>query len=123
MTLKELYASIGGDYDQALRVLRVEKLINKHICKLEKNGLFDDLREAGANMDETELFEKSHAIKGVCGNLGLTELASCASEISDEFRPGANRSFTDEEVKEKLQHIDDLYQKTKDGIKEYEASK
>lgn len=123
MTLKELYASIGGDYDQAIRVLRVEKLINKHILKLEKNGLFDALAEAGKSMDETEIFEKTHAIKGVCGNLGLTELAACASELSDEFRPGTSRNLSDEEVKEKLQHIDDLYQKTKDGIRAYEASK
>ena len=31
MTLKELYSKIGGDYDQAVRVLRMEKLIDKHI--------------------------------------------------------------------------------------------
>ena len=29
MTLQELYIEIGGDYDQAVRVLRVEKLIDK----------------------------------------------------------------------------------------------
>ena len=33
MTLPELYQTIGGDYDQALRVLHIEKLIDKHIRK------------------------------------------------------------------------------------------
>ena len=56
MTLKELYDSIGGNYDQALRVLRVEKLINKHILKLAKNGVVNTLLEAGKTMDPTQLF-------------------------------------------------------------------
>ena len=47
MTLQELYQQIGGDYDQALRVLRVEKLVDKHIRKLTKNGLIEALVGAG----------------------------------------------------------------------------
>ena len=39
MTLQELYRQIGGDYEQALKVLRVEKLADKHIRKLPGNGL------------------------------------------------------------------------------------
>ena len=31
MTIQELYQMIDGDYDQAIRVLRVDKLIDKHI--------------------------------------------------------------------------------------------
>ena len=38
MTLQELYDTIGGDYEQAVRVLRMDKLIDKHIRKLPKNG-------------------------------------------------------------------------------------
>ena len=46
MTLRELYSEIGGDYDQALRVLRVEKLIDKHIRKLTSNGVVEGLVDA-----------------------------------------------------------------------------
>lgn len=122
MTLKELYDSIGGNYDQALRVLRVEKLINKHILKLAKNGVVNTLLEAGKTMDPTQLFETSHAVKGVCSNLGLTAIADAASEISEEYRPGNPRKFTDDEVREKISRIADMYKRTADGIRSYEES-
>ena len=122
MTLQELYQMIDGDYEQALRVLRVEKLMDKHIRKLPKNGVVDVLLEAGKEQDPKQLFDAAHAVKGVCGNLGLTKIAELASEISEEFRPGNPRKLSDEEVAEKMQQIGDLYQKTLDGIRRYEEN-
>lgn len=120
MTLRELYQSIGGDYDQAIRVLRVEKLVDKHIRKLSKNGVIEALLEAGGGMDPTQLFETSHAVKGVCANLGLTAISAAASEISEEFRPGNARHMTDEQVHQKLADIRVLYDKAAAGIRSYE---
>ena len=121
MTLQELYSSIGEDYEQALRVLRVEKLVDKHIRKLPKNGLIEALLAAGEGMDAGRLFEAAHAAKGNCGNLGLTKLREATSEIAEEFRPGNPRKMTDEEVGAKLQEIAALYEQTADAIKQYEA--
>ena len=120
MTLQELYENINGDYAQAMRVLRMEKLMDKHIRKLTKNGVVDKLLAAGETMDPTALFEAAHAAKGVCGNLGLVALASAASEIAEEFRPGNARRMDDAEVKEKLGAIAALYRKTAEGIARYE---
>ena len=39
MTLQELYQHIGADYERALRVLRMDKLLDKHIRKLLQNGV------------------------------------------------------------------------------------
>ena len=119
MTLKELYDSIGGDYEQAMRVLRVEKLVGKHIRKLTQNGVVDGLLRAGETMEPTEMFEAAHAMKGVCANLGLTKLASAASELAEEYRPGNPRTMTDRQVTEKLRAIRALYEKTVDGIRQY----
>lgn len=119
MTIQELYEEIGGDYQQALKVLRMDKLIDKHIRKLPANGVVDKLLAAGETMDPTELFETSHAVKGICANLGLTPLSEAASEISEEFRPGNPRTMSDEDVKAKLASIDAMYQRTKDGIALY----
>ncbi len=121
MTLQELYAAIGGDYDQAVRVLRIEKLIDKHIRRLPTNGVVDGLLDAGGSMDPTELFEKSHAMKGVCANLGLVKLSAAASEISEEYRPGNQRQFSDEEIKAKLEAIRSDYTVIVEKIREYEA--
>ena len=120
MTLQELYESIGGDYDQAIRVLRMDKLVDKHIRKLTKNGVIERLIAAGQTMDPTELFEAAHAAKGA--NLGLTKIADAASDIAEEYRPGNPRTLSDAEVAERLQTIADLYAKTVDGIKHYEEA-
>ena len=122
MTLQELYQEIDGDYEQAMKVLRMEKLMDKHIRKLPANGVVDGLLEAGNSMDPTEMFEKAHAMKGVCGNLGLSSLAKLASDIAEEYRPGNPRTMTDDEVKAKLQSISDMYQRTKEGIQRYEEA-
>lgn len=119
MTLRELYAKIDGSYDQAISVLRVEKLIDKHIRKFPSGGITEAVIEAGKNMDGSALFESAHAMKGVCSNLGLTRLAGYASDISEEFRPGTPRKQSDDEIRAKLAEIEKLYQTTSEGIREY----
>lgn len=119
MTLQELYSEIGGNYEQATRVLRVEKLIDKHIRKLTKNGVIDSLLNAGETLDPTQMFETAHAMKGVCANLGLSKLAESASELAEEYRPGTPRELSDNDVKQRLEVIKELYAKTKEGIKKY----
>ena len=120
MTLQELYQSIGGDYEQALRVLRMDKLIDKHIRKLAGNGVVDRLLAAGETMDAVQLFEAAHAAKGVCGNLGLVKLSEMASEIAEEYRPGHPRALSDDEVRRKIDRIAALYSQTTEGIRTYE---
>ena len=122
MTLQELYDAIGGSYEQATRVLRMDKLIDKHIRKLTKNGIVESLLEEEQTMDPVQLFEKAHAMKGVCSNLGLSRLADAASEIAEEYRTGNSRRLTDEQVKEKLREIAALYERTAEGIRQYEEN-
>ena len=120
MTLKELYAMIDGDYEQATKVLRIEKLIDKHIRRLPDNPIFADLAEAGRAMDASRLFESAHAVKGVCSNLGLAKLSALAAEICDDFRPGCERKYTDDEIRQKVAEADALFQKAVAGVRQYE---
>ena len=122
MTVQELYQSIGGDYDQAMRILRMDKLLDKHIRKFTKNNLVENLLAAGESMDPTALFEAAHALKGVSANLGLTALSNAASEITEEFRPGASRRLSDDEVKAKLRSLGELYRTVAEGIRRYEGA-
>ena len=120
MTLKELYALIGGDYDQAVRVMKRDKLIDRYVRKLKNSNVGEALSEAGAAMDGQKLFESAHAMKGVCGNLGLTALANAADAITEEFRPGNPRTLSDAEVAARLTEIDAMYKKAVAGIERYE---
>ena len=61
MTLQELYDTIGEDYEQAVRVLRMDKLIDKHIRKLPKNDVAENLLQAGKTMDTAALFDTAHS--------------------------------------------------------------
>ncbi len=122
MTLQELYQAIDGSYEQAQKVLRMDKLIDKHIRKLPANTVFSSLIAAGESLDPTALFENAHAVKGVCANLGLVKLSLAASEISEEFRPGNSRRMTDDEVREKLEEIKRMYETAKEEIEKYSQS-
>ena len=102
MTLQELYRTVGGDYDQALRVLRVEKLLS-----------------AGESMDSVRLFESAHAVKGISANLGLTALSETASRITEEFRPGNPRRLSDDDVRALLQSVREQYGRIAEGIRLY----
>ncbi len=121
MTIRELYAKNGGNYDQAVRVMQMDKLIDRYVRKLAASGVYEKLAEAGKTMDGTLLFESAHALKGVCANLGLAELARAAGEITEEYRPGASRKLTDDEVRQKLDSIGKMYQRAVEGIQEYIA--
>ena len=120
MTLQELYQCIGGNYEQALRVLRMDKLLDKHIRKFTKNGVVETLLAAGETMDPAQLFESAHAVKGICANLGLSGISEAAAEITEEFRPGHPRSLSDGEIAEKLRRIGEMYRQTAEGIQKYE---
>lgn len=119
MTLEELYELIGGNYEQAVKVMRKEKLIDRYVRKFVNSDLCDKLVEAGQSMDETQLHENAHALKGVCANLGLDSLAEAASDITEEFRPGNPRQYSDDEVREKLSALESAYQRTVAGITQY----
>ena len=120
MTLKELYERIDGNYEQAVNVLRVEKLIDKHVRRICESEVVTKLINAGEDLDPTALFESGHAMKGVCANLGLTTLAQLASQIAEEYRPGNERKMSDEEVRDIIGKIEELYNKTCEAIKEYQ---
>lgn len=121
MTIQELYAKIGGNYEQAQKIMKMDKLIDRYVRKLATSGAYEKLAEAGKTMNAALLFESAHALKGVCANLGLDCIASAAGEITEEFRPGAVRKMTDAEVQEKLAALGEMYQRAVRGIEEYVA--
>ncbi|MBR2698099.1 MAG: Hpt domain-containing protein [Clostridia bacterium] len=123
MTIKELYDRIGGNYDQAVRVMKSDRLIDKYVRKLTASQVAESLAEAGKTMDPVKLFESAHAMKGVCSNLGLEALANAVNEITEEFRPGNTRRLSDADVQSRLDAIARQYQITAEGIRDYEQGK
>ncbi len=121
MTIQQLYEKIGGNYEQAVRVMKKDKLIDKYVRKLKDSDAGEQLAQAGEAMDAAKLFDSAHALKGVCANLGLDALANAADEITEEFRSGNSRKLTDAEVREKVEALLTRLRNTVKGIEEYEA--
>ncbi len=88
MTIQELYQRIEGDYNQAISVLRVDRLVDKHIRRFAENGVVETFLSAGDSMNPSELFETAHVLKEITANLGLVKLSEISSEITEEYRPG-----------------------------------
>ncbi len=121
MTLEELYGKMDGNYEHAKQIMKMDKMIDKYVRKLKNSGVGDALAAAAEAMNAEALFESAHALKGVCANLGLDDLAAAAEEITEEFRPGNSRKLTDAEVKEKISAVLEKYKNTLACIAEYEA--
>ena len=88
MTLRECYAALGGDYDDALGRLRSEKLVNKFVLRFLDDKSCDLLCASMEAKNYEEAFRAAHTIKGVCANLAFTALGRSSSELSEALRHG-----------------------------------
>ena len=109
MTVQELYASIGADYNSALRLLRSDAMVARLIVKLPEDPAFDRLLTAWKSNDEAGIFEASHSMKGVYGNLGLFDISKAASVITQQYRPGSSRTMSEEELNDAFEHLVELH--------------
>ena len=121
MTVQELYENIGGNIQSALRILQMDKMVARFIVRYLDESSCDRLVAAYEAGNEKGVFEASHAMKGVCANLGLDSLSAAASEICEQFRPGAARTLTKEELDGKVARLKALNDRTVEGIAAFNA--
>lgn len=121
MTIQELYEKIGGSYESAKKILPTDKMLGKFVQKFLTDKSCEKLFAAHEAGDETGMFEGSHALKGVCANLGMNDLSAMASAISEEYRPGNARTMSPEEVDRRFTELKELYDRTIAGIREFAA--
>ena len=88
MTLRECYAALGGDYDDAMGRLRSEKLVSKFVLRFLDDKSYELLCASMEAKDYGEAFRAAHTIKGICSNLSFTVLGGSSSELSEALRYG-----------------------------------
>ncbi|MBQ7242819.1 MAG: Hpt domain-containing protein [Bacilli bacterium] len=86
MTVQECYATLGGNYQEAIGRLMNDALIKRLLGKFVSTYSLSELETAVKNQDGHEIFERVHALKGVVGNLALTKLYNLASELTEKTR-------------------------------------
>lgn len=86
MNVKEFYEAIGVNYENVIRRLQRDYLIEKYLGLILKDNNFKQLENAVASKDHQGVFHAAHTIKGMALNLELTPLAMAASELTEYMR-------------------------------------
>lgn len=88
MDIRELYSKIGGDFNDAMGRIPKEALIEKFVRKYIEMDDVEKMITAFKNADYKTVFEVSHNLKGVSGNLSLISISKNISEICESVRYG-----------------------------------
>ena len=88
MTIQECYAQMGADYTDVLKRLYSEAMIHKFVLLFLKDDSYQNLKEALAKQDVKEAFRAAHTLKGVCQNLGFSNLYVPAAALTETLRAG-----------------------------------
>lgn len=110
MTVKEFYDAIGGSYEEALSRLMNDAFITRFLRKFHDGYSLKELNEAYQNNDAKKVFEVSHALKGVIGNLALTKLFNYASNITEATRNVS--SLSEANIENELKSFNENFDKT-----------
>lgn len=88
MTIQECYAQMGANYQEVLSRLYNEAMIRKFALLFLKDDSFQNLQDALGRADVKEAFRAAHTLKGVCQNLGFTNLYAPTYTITETLRAG-----------------------------------
>ena len=115
MTLKDCYAKLEGDYAGVTARLIREASISKFLIMFLKDTQFNEFHQAYASSDWENAFRTIHTLKGTSLNLGLSLLASIASDITELLRNGAPTV----DISQLVRQLDAEYERTISVIREY----
>lgn len=88
MTIQECYAQMGANYQEVLGRLYSETMIRKFVLLFLKDDSFQNLEAALGRADVKEAFRAAHTLKGVCQNLGFSNLFAPAYTLTETLRAG-----------------------------------
>ena len=114
MTLEECYAQMDADYEDTMRRIPNKKLIQRILLKFPKDPSYEDLCNAMAEKRMGDAFTAVHTMKGICLNLGLTDLSRAAVNLTE-----ALRNEPTEEVPKLFTELKQVYADTMSVIERY----
>lgn len=110
---KEELIAAGIDVDSVLqRFMGSEKLMEKFLKRFLDDVTFGQLCDSIAANDCDGAFRAAHTLKGVAGNLGMTELFDCVSAMTEKFRAQDMSSAASD-----LEGLRKVYEKVLEAVK------
>lgn len=92
----ETLKNIGADTDEGLqRCLNNEAFYLRLVKMAAEDQSFEQLRDAIEKGDLDEAFERAHALKGVLGNVSLTNVLEPIKEITEDLRARTEKDYTE----------------------------
>lgn len=88
MTIQECYRQMGANYEDVLKRLYNEGMICKFTLMFLNDDSYPKLEQALKEGNVKEAFRAAHTLKGVCQNLGFTNLYQPAYELTEVLRAG-----------------------------------
>ncbi len=88
MTMQECYARMGANFDEVLKRLCSEEMIRKFDLLFLQDDSFRNLETMLAQGNVKEAFRAAHTLKGICQNLGFTNLYAPVYALTETLRAG-----------------------------------
>ena len=88
MTIQECYKEMGADYDEVFHRLPRESMIRIFALMFLTDDSYPKLELSLKEGNAQEAFRAAHTLKGVCQNLGFTNLYQPAYELTEVLRAG-----------------------------------
>ncbi len=88
MTIQECYKKMGADYDEVFHRLPRESMVRKFALMFLNDDSYPKLEQSLKEGNVQEAFRAAHTLKGVCQNLGFTNLYQPAYELTEVLRAG-----------------------------------
>lgn len=89
ITTRQILKNGGIDVDSMLeRCMRSEALVERLLKKFPADATYQKLKNAFASNDAEKALEASHTLKGVCGNLSVSELFALTDRQVAMLRSG-----------------------------------
>lgn len=117
MSIKEVYESIGANYQDAMSRLPGEAFVTRFALKFLTDKSFSELKSALEAGDAETAFRAAHTLKGVCQNLGFQNLYVPAAALTEALR---GRTF--DGVDDLYPPVEAEYNKTVEALKQFEAA-
>lgn len=112
MTIQECYKKMGADYDEVFHRLPRESMVRKFALMFLNDDSYSKLEQSLKEGNVQEAFRAAHTLKGVCQNLGFTNLYQPAYELTEVLRAG-----TLEGSRELFARVTEQYKITTDAIR------
>lgn len=121
MTIEQCYQKLHGDYAQVLQRLPSPSLVERFVVKFLGDDSFSSLCKAVEAGKTEDAFRAAHTLKGISANLGLEQLRSSASQLTELLRGETGPMPVAAE--ELMEQVRKDYALTVEAIEEFQASR